>query len=135
MDAATLHDQHRILFADMRDLYEGLSLEPLPAETLAEQARDLALSLRKHFAEERRTLYGPLLVSADPTTRALAQICRAEADASETALDAFVRHWTVALHISRDPKGFRQEVRALFARVGKRVGLEERELAPRLGAA
>lgn len=135
MDAATLHDQHRALFADLRDLHEGLSLEPLPAEALADQARDLAISLRQHFAEERRTLYGPLLASADPTTRALAQICRAEADASEAALDAFVRRWTVPLHIARDPEAFRREARALFARVGRRVGLEERELAPRLGAA
>jgi hypothetical protein len=135
MDAATLHDQHRTLFALMRDLKMALGREPLPAEDLADRARALGMSMKRHFAEERTTLYGPLLQALDPTTRALAQICRGEADAAEAALESFVRHWTVPLHIDRDPEGFRRDALALFARVGRRVGLEERELAPRLSAA
>jgi hypothetical protein len=135
MDATTLHDHHRALFALMRRLTEDLQQEAPPAEALADQARALGMALKHHFDQERGSLYGRLLRDPDPTTRALAQICRTEADASERALEAFVRQWTVPLHIARDPEAFRLAATGLFAQVGRRVGLEERELAPRLSAA
>lgn len=132
MDATALREDHRLLLSRVRRFTEDMAMEPLDAGVLSDRIRDLGSRLKCHFEAERSCLYGRLMASEDPTTRALATACRQEAQAAEEALRAFLAQWRNPQHIAQDPEGFRLATRDLFQRIGRRTGIEERELLPRL---
>jgi hypothetical protein len=134
MDATTIHDEHRTILGQVRDLsedLEGYEVEKR-ADQFAWKVRDLGLRLKQHFRGEREGLYGRLAREGDAVTRSLVQVCLSEARAAEEELDGYLRQWMVPLHIQRDPEGFRMATRTLLRCVGRRTGREERELLPRL---
>ncbi|MBI3130828.1 MAG: hemerythrin domain-containing protein [Acidobacteria bacterium] len=134
MDAGTIHDEHRTILGQVRELsedLEGYEVEKR-ADQFAWKVRDLGLKLKRHFQGERECLYGRLLREGDAVTRSLTQVCITDARAAEEELDGYLRQWMVPLHIQRDPLGFRMATRTLLRCVGRRTGREERELLPRL---
>lgn len=134
MDAGTIHDEHRTILGQVRELsedLEGYEVEKR-ADQFAWKVRDLGLKLKRHFQGERECLYGRLLREGDAVTRSLTQLCITDAQAAEEELDGYLRQWMVPLHIQRDPQGFRTATRTLLRCVGRRTGREERELLPRL---
>ena len=134
MDIASIQADHRIILGKVRALSEALGDEGLEAraDRLAWMVRDLGQHLQRHFAAEREGLYGRLDREGDAVARGLVKVARSEAEMAESQLDTFIRHWVVPLHIAWEPERFRAEARTLFRCVGRRTGMEERELLPRL---
>lgn len=134
MDATLIHDEHRSILAQVRDLsedLEGYEVEKR-ADQFAWKVRDLGMKLKRHFQGEREGLYGRLLRDGDAVTRQLTQKSLSEARMAEEALEGFLRQWMLPQAIQRDPQGFKTATRTLLRCVGRRTGVEERELLPRL---
>jgi hypothetical protein len=134
MDATLIHDEHRSILGQVRDLsedLEGYEVEKR-ADQFAWKVRDLGMKLKRHFQGEREGLYGRLLREGDAVTRQLTQKALSEARMAEEELEGFLRQWMLPQAIQRDPLGFRTATRTLLRCVGRRTGVEERELLPRL---
>lgn len=134
MDATLIHDEHRSILGQVRDLsedLEGFEVEKR-ADQFAWKVRDLGMKLKRHFQGEREGLYGRLLRDGDAVTRQLTQKALSEARMAEEELEGFLRMWMLPQAIQRDPQGFKDATRTLLRCVGRRTGVEERELLPRL---
>ncbi|HJU82679.1 MAG TPA: hemerythrin domain-containing protein [Holophagaceae bacterium] len=137
MGTETFLDQHREIRNLLKGLHdqldaEALKLDPTPA---FHQIRRLGGYLRQHFQVERVGLYDRLCASQNPHTAITALFAVRELCGLEPQVADFVRTWSAAGRIQRDPEGFIRESGALIAAVGRRIGQEERELFPLMPSA
>ncbi|WP_295435546.1 hemerythrin domain-containing protein [uncultured Thiodictyon sp.] len=126
------HSDLRQMLDDLRSLLTTEQLRIRPnAKTAYELLCDLGERVRRHLAEEDRSLYPSLLIHEDPKVKSIAWgFISGEKPLRQTFND-YHTHWlkNCDFNFSDD---FLTETRAVFDLVAQRIDREEQVLLPKL---
>lgn len=113
------------------------ALRNLAHEGIKERARDIAKELdtlaklvTQHLAVEDRILYPALAQSGDERVAAMSARYQDEMKGISFNFINFARRWSDAVHLAKEPEGFRDEANTVLRGVYERIRRENREFYP-----
>jgi hemerythrin-like domain-containing protein len=126
------HSELRQMIEDLRALLTREQLRIRPnARTAYELLCDLGEKVRRHLADEDRSLYPSLLIHEDPKVKSIAWGFISGEKPLRKTFDEYHKRWLKNCDFNFSDE-FLAETREVFDMVGQRIEREEQVLLPKL---
>lgn len=126
------HSELRQMIEDLRALLTREQLRIRPnAKTAYELLCDLGEKVRRHLADEDRSLYPSLLIHEDPKVKSIAWGFISGEKPLRKTFDEYHKRWLKNCDFNFSDE-FLAETREVFDMVGQRIEREEQVLLPKL---
>lgn len=123
-------DQHDDLLKIASEISAHLNVDKLSnnASDVRSLLSKLFGKLSVHLSMEDKALYPRLLDHSDDRVKSMAKSFMDEMGGIGKAVEAYKGKWPSALHIQKDPGGFIEQTKGIFAALAKRIDNENNVL-------